>query len=761
MRYTLGGMSALARWLLAGLLGTALLYGQAPVSDARYAHLARGVNLTRWFQYGSRIPITTADRDLLLKAGFTCVRIPVAPQYLLYDWSSPQRIERNLDDLDKGIDMFLDAGMAVTLDFHADSQYLDSYLTKTGSREALVNIWRMLATRYANRNPDLLFFEIMNEPDNRFTEEEWDAEQRQVLAAIHAIAPAHTVLLDAVQWSGLDALTQMTPYSDPNVIYVLHYYSPSTFTHQGADWTGQPEIAELRGVPWPPFLPELENLIQRETSPGVLALLRKYQGENWDSGRIDWDMQLAAAWGRHWGVRVVVNEFGDFKPFSPPESRARWLHDVRTALERQKLGWAVWDYGAGFDLTVLKDGVRTIDPLVGAALGLTSAQAWNIPDPVRPGPRAEFSGLRTVQLGAEPDTTGFAEGILPVDLNLDGSPDLVITPATWPILPALPVQFLLNDGSGILTPGQFDGPAPTQRFVPSIVAGHFLSASKRPGFFLPDTGPADGSGAQSGLILPSGADRLRDATSGLPHEMVRTTGAAAGDVDGNGIDDLAVFHDGVELLRNDGNGRFQADPTAIADGGRFTCGAFVPRRDTQVPDLLVFGGTDAPGRVLLNDGAGHFRDGVMLPQPATLGRPASGGCAAVADLDSDGNPDVVVAYTQPDTIQILMNNGDGTFRDETARRMSASLGPEAVVRRAVLRRSGKDKPWMMLVTRVGEPPLTEMPGSDGKFVADESQPVGDPWVVGAADFNGDGLLDLVFGRGGGAPVEARFGQSTR
>ncbi len=33
-------------------------------------------------------------------------------------------------------------------------------------------------------------------------------------------------------------------------------------------------------------------------------------------------------------------------------------------------------------------------------------------------------------------------------------------------------------------------------------------------------------------------------------------------------------------------------------------------------------------------------------------------------------------------------------------------------------------------------------------------------LVGAADFNGDGLLDLVFGRGGGAPVEARFGQST-
>ena len=95
------------------------------------------------------------------------------------------------------------------------------------------------------------------------------------------------------------------------------------------------------------------------------------------------------------------------------------------------------------------------------------------------------------------------------------------------------------------------------------------------------------------------------------------------------------------------------------------------------------------------------------------------------------------------------------------RSLSAPLDPVAVVRRVVLRRSGIDKPWMMLLTRVGEPPLIEVANRDGKFVVDDSQSAGDPWVVGAADFNGDGLLDLMFGRGGGAPVEVRFGQSTR
>ncbi|MGA2714481.1 MAG: cellulase family glycosylhydrolase [Bryobacteraceae bacterium] len=751
----------------AGLLAAANLFGQSPVSNARYAHLARGVNLTRWFQYGSRIPITIADRDLLRNAGFTSVRIPVAPQYLIYDWGSPQRIERNLAALDQGIDMFLDAGMAVMLDFHADTQYLDYYLTRPGAPESLVNIWKMLAARYADRNPDLLFFEIMNEPDNRFTQKAWDAEQQQILAAIHDIAPLHTVILDAVNWSGLDALLQMTPYSDPNVIYAMHYYSPSAFTHQGADWTSQPGMAELRAVPWPAFLPELQNAMDRVMSTGALKLLQRYRAEDWDASRIDWDMRLAAEWSKRWGARVVVNEFGDFKTYSPPESRVRWLHDVRLSLERYGLGWAMWDYAAGFDLTLPNEGGRSIDPAVGAALGLLPLQPWIGLDPVRSAPLPAFSGLRTVQLGAQPDTSGFAEGILVTDVNADGLPDVLVTPINYPELPEHPVQFFLNSGGGILQPGQFDGPAPMQRAVVSIVAGKFLRSSERPGFFLPDMGPTDGSGAQSKLLLPSGAGRLRDATTGsLPQQVARTTGAAAGDVDGDGVDDLAVFHDGVHLLRNDGDGHFHADaeafPAWVTDAARqdnrFVCGAFAGR------DLLVFGKPGSPGRVFVNDGEGHFADGAVLPAPPASGGPAIGGCAAVADLNGDGRPDVIVAWTQPgmtqpNAIQILMNNGDGTFSDETATRMTPVAPSQGDIRRIALARANSGKDWALVVTRVGEPPLIKVDHGDGKFVDSAWQPRSGPWVAAPGDFNQDGLLDLVFGRGGGAPVEAQFGQT--
>ena len=73
-----------AAFLLVAVWSAATL--SAPTSiDARYARLARGINLTRWFQYSGLVPITVADRDMLKKVTVLhrAVRIPVAPQYLL------------------------------------------------------------------------------------------------------------------------------------------------------------------------------------------------------------------------------------------------------------------------------------------------------------------------------------------------------------------------------------------------------------------------------------------------------------------------------------------------------------------------------------------------------------------------------------------------------------------------------------------------------------------------------------------------------
>ncbi len=362
------------------LLAATAVAQPSGVTDARYAHLARGVNLNNWFQYGSPLVVTADDVALLKNAGFTCIRLPVAPQYLLPHWATPSKIDANLAKLDSAIDLFLNAGIAVMLDFQADAGYVAYYWATPAAPQELVSTWRTLAARYANRNPDLLFFEVMNEPTSAWTEAQWDAEQLQVLAAIHEVAPEHTVLAAPASWSGLDALLAMQPYLDPNVIYVMHDYSPVTFTHQGATWTNRDGIPNLRNVPYPMRRQDLQALIDQTSDTTVPPLLDRYQAEDWNSERIEWDIQRAAAWAREWHVRVVVNEFGVYKAFSPPESRARWIADMETALSKYGLGWAMWDYQAGFDLVVGSPGHRSIDPLLVPALGsvthLDGQAAW-------------------------------------------------------------------------------------------------------------------------------------------------------------------------------------------------------------------------------------------------------------------------------------------------------------------------------------------------------------------------------------------------
>jgi hypothetical protein len=54
-----------------------------------------------------------------------------------------------------------------------------------------------------------------------------------------------------------------------------------------------------------------------------------------------------------------------------PVSRANWLNDVRTALEADGIGWAMWDYRGGFGVVTKQDGQPAqVDGAVTGALGL-------------------------------------------------------------------------------------------------------------------------------------------------------------------------------------------------------------------------------------------------------------------------------------------------------------------------------------------------------------------------------------------------------
>ena len=61
--------------------------------------------------------------------------------------------------------------------------------------------------------------------------------------------------------------------------------------------------------------------------------------------------------GAKHGVFLTCNEFGVYRR-APAADRARCLEDVRRALEKHDIGWAMWDYAGAFGVVTGKPGHR-------------------------------------------------------------------------------------------------------------------------------------------------------------------------------------------------------------------------------------------------------------------------------------------------------------------------------------------------------------------------------------------------------------------
>ena len=306
------------------------------------APLARGVNLSRWFRYPTedsehhyRTFITDTDLDLLVSLGVTSVRVAVDPQYLHLQW------------LEEALRLLTSRGLVVVIDYHDESRAIES---GPGAVEALERTWSTLATHITRTtSPRQVLLEIFNEPVFDKDPDGWFPIRHRLAKAIRAAAPLHTIVAGGPGWSSLDGLLRGGPLADDNVLYTFHFYEPFEFTHQGAPWVEGP-VGRSSGVRYP-------------VSPSQVSY-------------VDQRIWLAAAWARQHAVPVWAGEFGAYPVAAPRLDRLRWLHDVRTSLERHGIGWCLWSYdetlGLGRELD--EKGRVSIDLDAARALGLRTPQ---------------------------------------------------------------------------------------------------------------------------------------------------------------------------------------------------------------------------------------------------------------------------------------------------------------------------------------------------------------------------------------------------
>ncbi len=365
---------ASAAWLPAQTAGPT----SSSVPGARLAHIRHGINLSEWFAqvYDPRgytkehFQSWTTDSDIALikAAGFDHVRLSVNPQPMMDSLRRRDGTGEYFGYLDAAVKMILDAGLAVEIDMHPNSDFKDRLAKEDDFVVRFADFWNTVAQHYASWDADRVFFEILNEPEMR-DPYRWYGVEAKLAAAIRRGAPSNTIIAAGARWDDDDDMVFLEPLRDTNVIYVFHFYEPHIFTHQGATW-GSYYWKWLRGLHYPSSPENAAQVATLVPEPRDRMQVIRYGQDHWDAARIEAEINQADDWARQHGVPLTCNEFGVFRTFSDPQDRARWLTDVRTALERHNIGWAMWDYSGSFGVVTNRETGAKLDEVTVRALGL-------------------------------------------------------------------------------------------------------------------------------------------------------------------------------------------------------------------------------------------------------------------------------------------------------------------------------------------------------------------------------------------------------
>ena len=276
---------------------------------------------------------------------------------------------------------------------------------------------------------------------------------------------------------------------------------------------------------------------------------------------------------------------------------------------------------------------------------------------------------------------GFPNNLAVADFNKDGKLDLV-TSINGPFNAGSSVSVMLGNGDGT-----FSAPL----LIAANQAPGQLAVADFNGDGNPDWIAASTTGRFATLALGNGDGTLEAgvnyALGGAPN------GVAVADMNNDGkLDVIAVdaTSGDVRVLFGKGDGTFKPAVITAVPGAA----AGIPTGDFNNDgkmDVVIGNSTGASPRnvtVLLGKGDGTF------VAPATFTTGGSGeGQIVVGDFNGDGKLDIAVVNQSDNTLSILLGNGDGTFQ---------------------------------------APKITGALASDGNLGA-----------IAAADFNGDGKLDLA------------------
>jgi hypothetical protein len=291
-----------------------------------------------------------------------------------------------------------------------------------------------------------------------------------------------------------------------------------------------------------------------------------------------------------------------------------------------------------------------------------------------------------------------ADFVVIADVNGDGKPDLVVANAGRDNGADGSVGVLLGNGDGTFRPAvTYDsgGQGPVSVAVADVNLDGKLDVLVANGCL----GISNCASGTVGVLLGNGDGTFQPVVT-YDDGGLLTAAVAAADVNGDGKPDMLVANrdpnSPVGVRLGNGDGTFQSE-VFYGTGTNGVGASSIEAADVNLDgklDILFVNDTDFSGGVgvLLGNGDGTFQP---VTTYASGGSERGGPGLAVADVNGDGKPDLLVAnyagYCVPicgGAVDVLLGNGDGTFQ-AVASYGSGGYGAQSV---AVAHLGANDKP---------------------------------------------------------------------